>query len=225
MGNTITEQLTAAGQRIEHDSFAIVDQEAGAHGYTPPQWQVVRRLIHATADFDFNGLTHFHPAAIEAGLAAIAAAAPILADVAMVSVGLSQPRLRHFDMAVHDFIAQPEVIARAQGENTTRAVQAVRYAHQRGLLDGAIVAIGNAPTALLEVVRLIETGAARPALIIGMPVGFVAAAESKQAVSHCPVPWIITVGRKGGSPLVVATIHALLALAEAAAPQGAHGRN
>lgn len=214
MSNTITEQITPAGQRIEHDSFAIVDREAGAHDYTAEQWQVVRRLIHATADFEFNGLTRFHPEAIRAGQAAIAAGAPILADVGMISVGLSQPRLEHFGMKVHQFIADPQVIAKAKAESTTRAVQAMRHAHASGLLDGAIVAIGNAPTALLETIRLVKEEQARPALVIGMPVGFVSAAESKEALTHCDVPWMITQGRKGGSPLVVAAIHALLAIAE-----------
>ena len=217
MSNVITEQLTQAGQKIEHDSFAIVDREAGSHHYTDGQWQVVRRMIHATADFEFNGLTRFHEQAIDAGLAAINRGAPIVADVEMICVGLSQPRLSHFGMTTHHFIADDDVIAQAKAENTTRAVQAMRKAKQKGLLDGAIVAVGNAPTALLEVERMIKEEGVRPALIIGMPVGFVSAAESKEAISHLDsVPWIITDGRKGGSTLVVAAIHAILALAEAA---------
>lgn len=221
MSNVITEQLTRAGQKIEHDSFAIVDREAGSHHYTDGQWQVVRRMIHATADFEFNGLTRFHDQAINAGLAAINSGAPIVADVEMICVGLSQPRLNHFGMSTHQFISDDDVIAQAKAENTTRAVQAMRKAKQKGLLDGAIVAVGNAPTALLEVERMIKEEGVRPALIIGMPVGFVSAAESKEAISHVDsVPWIITDGRKGGSTLVVAAIHAVLALAEAAQKAG-----
>ena len=217
MSNVITEQLTRVGQQIEHDCFAIVDAEAGIHQYTHSQWQVVRRMIHATADFEFNGLTRFHDRAIEAGLVAINRSAAIVADVEMICVGLSQPRLSHFGMKTYHFIADDVVIAQARAENTTRAVQAMRKAKQNGLLDGAIVAIGNAPTALLEVERMIKEEGVKPALIIGMPVGFVSAAESKEAVSHIDsVPWIITNGRKGGSTLVVAAIHAVLALAEAA---------
>lgn len=221
MSNVITEQLTRAGQKIEHDSFAIVDREAGSHHYTDGQWQVVRRMIHATADFEFNGLTRFHDQAINAGLAAINSGAPIVADVEMICVGLSQPRLNHFGMSTHQFISDDDVITQAKAENTTRAVQAMRKAKQKGLLDGAIVAVGNAPTALLEVERMIKEEGVRPALIIGMPVGFVSAAESKEAISHVDsVPWIITDGRKGGSTLVVAAIHAVLALAEAAQKAG-----
>jgi precorrin-8X/cobalt-precorrin-8 methylmutase len=216
MNNIVTEQLTQAGQQIEHDSFAIVDAEAGAHDYTPGQWQVVRRIIHATADFEFNGLTRFHPQAISAGVQAVARGAPIVADVEMICVGLSKPRLAHFESSTHQFISDMDVIAQAKMENSTRAVQAMRKAHASGLLDGGIVAIGNAPTALLEVLRLIREQQVRPALIIGMPVGFVSAAESKALLSELvDIPWIIISGRKGGSTLVVATIHAILALAEA----------
>lgn len=215
MSNVITEQLTKAGQQIEHDSFAIVDAETGAHNYTDAQWQIVRRMIHATADFEFNGLTGFHPHSVEAGLAAISSGAPIIADVEMICVGLSKPRLAHFGVETHQFISDEDVIDNARAENTTRAVQAMRKAHSLGLLEGCIVAVGNAPTALLEVLRLIREENVQPALIVGMPVGFVSAAESKQAVSDLDkTPWVVTHGRKGGSTLVVAAIHALLALAE-----------
>ncbi len=214
--NTITEQLTQAGQQIEHDSFAIVDREVGEHNYSADQWPLVRRMIHATADFEFNGLTQFHPDAIKAGVASILNGKPIVADVEMICVGVSRPRLSHFGVELHQFISDQDVIEEARAVNSTRAVQAMRKAQRQGLLDGAIVAIGNAPTALLEVVRLINEEQTRPALIIGMPVGFVSAAESKQIVSELQeIPWIITHGRKGGSTLVVAAIHALLALAEA----------
>jgi precorrin-8X/cobalt-precorrin-8 methylmutase len=215
--NVVTEQLTAAGRAIEHDSFAIIDAEAGPHAYSADQWPVVRRMIHANADFEFNGLTDFHPAAVEAGLAAILkGGTPIVADVEMICVGLSASRLKHFGVTTHHFISDADVIAQAQAEDTTRAVQAMRKAHRQGLLDGAIVGIGNAPTALIEVVRLIKEEGVRPALVIGMPVGFVSAAESKDLMAEVQdVPWIVIRGRKGGSTLVVAAIHALLGVAEA----------
>ncbi len=135
----------------------------------------------------------------------------------MICVGLSKPRLSHFSVATHHFIADEDVIAMAKSENTTRAVQAMRKAHKLGLLDNSIIAVGNAPTALLEVIRLINEEGLKPALIVGMPVGFVSAAESKaEAALLKNIPWIVTEGRKGGSTLVVAAIHALLALAEQA---------
>ena len=216
MNTKVTEQSTQAGQRIEHGSFAIIDREAGAHGYTAEQWLIVRRLIHATADFEFNGLTRFHPDAMRAGLAAILAGRPIVADVEMIVAGLSRPRLAHFGVSVHQFISDEDVIAQARTEGGTRAAQAMRKAHRLGLLEDAIVGIGNAPTALLELIHLMDTSGVRPALVIGMPVGFVSAAESKAALrQRAPVPWIVTEGRKGGSTLVVACLHALFALAEA----------
>ena len=214
--NTVTEQLTAAGRAIEHDSFAIIDAEVGPHAYSDEQWPIVRRMIHANADFEFNGLTEFHPQAVSAGLAAILRGGTrIVADVEMICVGLSAVRLAHFGLSVHQFISDPDVIERARAEASTRAAQAMRKAHRLGLLDGAIVGIGNAPTALIEVVRLIREAGARPALVIGMPVGFVAAADSKALLAGIDeVPWIGIRGRKGGSTLVVAAIHALLGAAE-----------
>ncbi len=215
--NKITEQLTAAGAAIEHDSFAIIDREVGHHGYTEEQWPLVRRMIHATADFEFNGLTRFHPDAMRAGLAAVLRGnTAIIADVEMICVGLSAVRLKHFGLNTHQFISDADVIEQAKAQGTTRAVQAMRKAHKSGLLDGAIVGIGNAPTALIEVVRLMREEGAKPALVVGMPVGFVSAAESKELLAaQNEVPWIITEGRKGGSTLVVSALHAVLALAEA----------
>ncbi|HEY8856189.1 MAG TPA: precorrin-8X methylmutase [Rugosibacter sp.] len=214
--NTVTEQLTAAGRAIEHDSFAIIDAEVGSHAYSDEQWSIVRRMIHANADFEFNGLTEFHPQAINAGLAAILkGGTAIIADVEMICVGLSATRLAHFGLATRQFISDADVIDQAKTEATTRAVQAMRKAHRRGLLENAIIGIGNAPTALIEVVRLIREENLRPALVIGMPVGFVSAAESKALLAQIDaVPWIGIRGRKGGSTLVVAAIHALLGLAE-----------
>ena len=215
--NTVTEQLTRAGQAIEHDSFAVIDAEVGPYDYSEAQWPIVRRMIHANADFDFNGLTAFHPAGVEAGIQAmLAGGVPVVADVEMICSGLSQPRLAHFGMKTYQFISDADVIAAAKAEDTTRAVQAMRKAHRLGLLDGAIVGIGNAPTALIELVRLIRQEHVRPALVVGMPVGFVSAAESKELMASVDdVPWVVIRGRKGGSTLVVAALHALLALAEA----------
>jgi len=213
--NIVTEQLTKVGQKIEHDSFSIVDRESGESEYSAEQWQVVRRMIHATADFEFNGLTEFSPNAVQAGMEAILSGAAIVADVEMICVGLSKPRLSHFGVTTQQFISDEDVITQAKAENTTRAVQAMRKAQRQGLLNGGVVAIGNAPTALLEVNRMVREDGVRPALIVGMPVGFVSAEESKDDLSAISeVPWIITKGRKGGSTLVVAALHALLALAE-----------
>jgi precorrin-8X/cobalt-precorrin-8 methylmutase len=205
-------QMTSLGRGIEDKSFAIIDDEAGAHGYAPPEWQVVRRIIHATADFEFKSLVRLHPRAIEAGVSALRAGATVLVDVRMIEAGLNADRLRAYGCAVVNYISDEDVIASAKANNSTRAIEAMQKAHRLGKLDGSIVAIGNAPTALLEVVRLVREERARPALVIGVPVGFVSAAESKAAALGLPVPFIVTEGRKGGSPIAVAILHALLLL-------------
>jgi precorrin-8X/cobalt-precorrin-8 methylmutase len=215
--HNVIAQDTHAGRAIEQESFAIIDAEAGPHAYDADQWTVVRRMIHASADFELNGLTAFYPAAVPAALAALRAPGgrPLVADVGMIIAGLSPARLRRFGLRPAHFIADADVGAAAQLEGTTRAVQAMRKAHRLGLMDGALIGIGNAPTALIEVVRLIAEEGARPALVIGMPVGFVAAAESKDLLAAVTqVPWVLVKGRKGGSTLVVAAVHALLALAD-----------
>jgi precorrin-8X/cobalt-precorrin-8 methylmutase len=221
----VSQQITRAGAAIERDSFAIIDGEAGPHGYSAGQWAIVRRMIHASADFDLNGLTDFHPRAVEVGLAAmLRGGTPIVADVEMICAGLSAPRLGFFGLTVRRFIDDDDVIRQAQAEDTTRALQSMRKARRLGLLDGAIVGVGNAPTALIELVRLIREDQVRPALVVGMPVGFVSAAESKDLLAaQDEVPWVVVRGRKGGSTLVVAALHAWMALAEAQRREGLLG--
>jgi precorrin-8X/cobalt-precorrin-8 methylmutase len=205
-------QLTARGRGIEEGSFAIVDAEAGPHDFGADEWQVVRRVIHATADFELKSLMSFHPDAVAAGVRALRAGCPLIVDVKMIAAGLNEDRLAAYGCRITSYISDPDVIARAQADNNTRAIEAMRKAHRLGVLDGAIVAIGNAPTALLETVRLAREEGARPALVIGVPVGFVAAAESKEAARELAIPFIVSRGRKGGSPIAVAIIHALLLL-------------
>lgn len=205
-------QMTALGRSIEDESFAIIDREAGAHELAPAEWEIVRRVIHATADFEFKTLMHLHPDAARAGMAALERGATILVDVKMIAAGLSEERLAAYGCSVRSFISDQDVIAAAKAANSTRAIEAMRKAHRLGVLDGAIVAIGNAPTALLEVVRLVREQAARPALVIGVPVGFVSAVESKEAALELATPYIVARGRKGGSTIAVAIIHALLLL-------------
>jgi precorrin-8X/cobalt-precorrin-8 methylmutase len=206
-------QMTALGRSIEDKSFAIIDQEVGVHDFEPRAWQIVRRVIHATADFEFKQLMHVHPRAVEAGIAALRGGCPVIVDVRMIQVGLNEERLRAYGSSVHSFISDEDVIAEAKAQNSTRAILAMQKAQRLGVLDGAIVAVGNAPTALLETVRLVREQGARPALIIGVPVGFVSAVESKEAVlAFDQVPSIVARGRKGGSPIAVAIIHALLLL-------------
>jgi len=206
-------QMTALGRGIEDKSFAIIDAEVGVHDFPDSEWQVVRRVIHATADFEFRTLMRFSGDAITSGVRALHAGCPLVVDVKMIAVGLNEQRLASYGCQVHSFISDEDVIATAKANNSTRAIESMRKAHVKGVLDGAIVAIGNAPTALLEVLRLVREEGARPALVIGVPVGFVSAEESKDALiaSH-GVPFIAARGRKGGSPIAVAIVHALLML-------------
>jgi len=203
-------QLTALGRSIEDESFAVIDREAGAHTYAPGEWSVVRRVIHATADFEMKELVRFHPDAIRAGIAALRGGCPVVVDVKMIAVGLNEARLTAYGCAIHSFISDDDVIAAAKAHESTRAIESMKKAHRLGLLDGAVIAIGNAPTALLELARLVRDDGAKPALVIGVPVGFVSAAESKEVALAMPVPHIVVQGRKGGSPIAVAIIHALL---------------
>jgi precorrin-8X/cobalt-precorrin-8 methylmutase len=205
-------QMTALGRSIEDGSFAIIDREAGAHGFAPREWEVVRRVIHATADFEFTELMRFQNDAISAGIAALRSGCPVLVDVKMITAGLNEDRLSAYGCKVHSFISDGDVIETAKRNNSTRAIESMKKAHRLGLLAGAVVAIGNAPTALLEIVRLVREKNVRPALVIGVPVGFVSAAESKEAALELSTPSIVVRGRKGGSSIAVAIIHALLLL-------------
>ncbi|GAC1345914.1 MAG: cobalt-precorrin-8 methylmutase [Myxococcales bacterium] len=211
-------QMTALGRRIEDESFAIIDAEAGGHAFAPAEWQVVRRVIHATADFEFKELMRFSPGAVEAGVRALRGGCPVVADVKMILAGLNEDRLSAYGCRTYSFISDAEVIATAKEAGSTRAIEAIRKAQREGVLDGALVAVGNAPTALLEVARLVREAVARPALVLGVPVGFVSAAESKEALIAADVPSIVARGRKGGSTIAVAIVHALLALSTEVEP-------
>ncbi len=207
--------LVKAGRAIEEESFRIIDAEMGGHGFGPDQWTVVRRVIHTTGDFDYAQWMRFHPRAIEAGVTALRRGAKIFTDTRMIQVGLSPWRLEWFGSQVVTPVSDPQSQRWAGELGTTRSVAAFR--HCREAFRGGIVAIGNAPTALLEVVRLVREEGIRPALVIGAPVGFVQAAESKDALWGMEdQPSITVLGRKGGSSVAVAILHALLEWAKTA---------
>ncbi len=205
-------QMTTLGRAIEDSSFSVIDSEVGPHSFPDAEWQVVRRVIHATADFDFKELMTFRNDAVAAGIRALTGGCPVLVDVRMIAVGLNEDRLNAYGCKVHAFISDEDVIREAKARESTRAIESMRKAHRLGLLNGAVVAIGNAPTALLEIVRLAATEGVKPALVVGVPVGFVSAAESKDALLETDIPSIVARGRKGGSPIAVAILHALLLL-------------
>jgi precorrin-8X/cobalt-precorrin-8 methylmutase len=212
--------MLKSAETIAATSFSIIHQRLAEMGYhfTPPMAAVVERIIHSTADFEFAELTRVSPDAIEAGVAALLDGRPIITDVNMVKVGISSPRLARLGCVTYCFVANEEVHTRAEDEGITRSAMGIRTAVERGILSRSIVAIGNAPTALQEVVRIIEMGT-RPALVIGVPVGFVGTAESKTALmAQTSVPWIVTTGCKGGSTIAVAILNALLRLTSGTPP-------
>ncbi len=204
--------LVRVGREIETESFRIIDAEVGDHGFPRDQWQVVRRVIHTTGDFDFSRRMRFHPEAVAEGCAALRNGCRIYTDTRMIQVGLSPWRLKWFGNEVATPVLEPESHRWAEEQCTTRSVAAFRHFSRE--LEGSIVAVGNAPTALLEVCRLIREEGIRPALVVGVPVGFVQAAESKDALWNMDRPAITVLGRKGGSAVAVAILHALFELAK-----------
>ncbi|MGG4147015.1 precorrin-8X methylmutase [Paenibacillus algorifonticola] len=204
--------LTVQPQEIEARSFEMITEELGEHPFTDEQYAVVQRVIHASADFELGRSMMFHKDAVQAGIKAILAGKPVIADVQMVQVGISKPRIEKFGGDVRVYISDADVMEEAKRLNTTRAIISIRKAIREA--DGGIYAIGNAPTALLELIRLVKNGEAKPGLIVGVPVGFVSAAESKEELAKLDIPFITNLGRKGGSPVAVAAVNAISLLAE-----------
>ena len=196
---------------IEKRSFEIIGEEAGDHGFSNEQWAVVARMIHTSADFEYIDTVRIHPGAIDAGVKAIRSGKMIFTDTRMALSGIRKRDLERFGGGVSCLIDDPEVAARAERENTTRAHAAVDLAVDR--MEGGICVVGNAPTALLRLLELVKEKKATPALIVGLPVGFVNAAESKAALVESGWPHISNVGRKGGSNLAAAVVNALIILA------------
>ncbi|MGI8383914.1 precorrin-8X methylmutase [Robertmurraya sp. P23] len=204
--------LTVQPEEIEGISFQMIDDEVGEHHYSPVQYRVVQRVIHASADFELGKSLLFHPKAMEAGIQAIRSGKKVVADVQMVQSGVNKTRIEKFGGEVNVYISDPDVMKEAKRLNTTRAIIATRKAIREA--EGGIFAIGNAPTALLELIRLIKEEDAKPGLIIGLPVGFVSAAESKEELAKLDVPFITNIGRKGGSTVTVAALNAISILAD-----------
>jgi len=206
--------LVQAGRAIEEESFRIIDEEMGEHEFGPGEWQIARRVIHSTGDFDYARQIRISTDAVESGIRALREGAGIYADTRMIRAGLAPWRLAWFGNEVVTPVENLDSQEAAVKSGITRTQAAFRNC--AGSLDGCVIAIGNAPTALREIVRLIEEDGVRPALVIGVPVGFVQAEESKAALWQLEdQPSIAVLGRKGGSPVAVAIVHALLELAKA----------
>jgi len=194
---------------IEERSMEIIAPYLANLDLSPEAVKVFSRIIHAAGDPEYAKVIGIHPEAIEAGCRALAAGRDIFCDVEMVRTGINKTRLAEFGGTVHCHIGDEQVAITAKALGITRSMAAMRTFGEK--LHGSIVAIGNAPTALFEILNIMKNTNIRPALIIGVPVGFVGAAESKDfLVETSPVPYITVHGSKGGSPIAVATTNALL---------------
>lgn len=198
---------------IERESFRRIEAAIGTPPVPPAEWAVLRRMIHATADLELARLVRFHPRAVAAGVAALRRRAPVFSDTRMLLAGVSS-RLQRLGVPVTCLLELPGVAEIARQRGVTRSAAAMELAAPQ--LPGSIVAIGNAPTALRQLLALLAAGLTPPALIIGLPVGFVDAAEAKAALLPLDVPYISLVGPKGGSALAASALNALAILAQEA---------
>lgn len=195
-------------KEIERRSFEIITEELGEKKFEESIDKIVKRVIHTTADFEYADILEFHPKAIEAGKKALKEGCSIYADTQMIIGGVNKKSLSKYGIQIFNLVHDKDVTERALKTGITRSMVALEKAVSDENIR--IFAIGNAPTALFTLKRLIEEGKAKPDLIIGVPVGFVGAAESKESIRDLGVPYIITRGRKGGSTVATAIINAFL---------------
>ncbi len=210
---SLMQRFALPPDEIYRRSFEMVDALLPSGTWSPEERHVVRRIVHATGDPQLATSVRFKPEAIDVGIAALRHHTSIFVDVHMVAAGIHQQWSDALGCSVHVLIAQEGVEVAAQSARMTRAAAAVIKALPN--LGGTVVVIGNAPTALLALLDALDARRCEPpALIIGMPVGFIATRESKDALWERPYPAIIVEGTRGGSPVAAATMNALLALAQ-----------
>jgi precorrin-8X/cobalt-precorrin-8 methylmutase len=212
-GTAFSRAMSEKAFDIEKRSFDIIESEVGRHQYDENEWIIVRRVIHATADFDFagNGKIIFHEHAIESGLHALRDRCTIVTDVDMVLAAINKKSIMDLGLKAVCYISDSMLAEQARRLGKTRSEIAMRRAAKE--MEGGIIAIGNAPTALYEVINMVREGITKPALIVGIPVGFVSAAESKEELAKMKDPPFITnVGRKGGSSAASSIINAMMLL-------------
>jgi precorrin-8X/cobalt-precorrin-8 methylmutase len=192
---------------IVHQSFAVIDREIGSHDFSPEAYQILRRVIHSTADFEFKTHLQIQAGAITAAVKALQAGCPIITDVGMVAQGIRR--------VVAQTLGNPILVAVDQAETaltgktrTETGLLACCADHPTGLY-----AIGNAPTALLALCDQIQQGHVQPVCVVGVPVGFINVVESKQALARLAIPQIRVEGRKGGSSVAAAIVNSLMILA------------
>ncbi len=195
-------------QDIERRSMEIIAQELGDRRLDDANADVIKRVIHTTADFDYADTLCFSPSAVEKARAALQRGADIVTDTQMAKAGINKQRLGNLGGQVHCFMSDEDVANAAKEQGTTRAVASMDKA--LSLQKPLIFAIGNAPTALIRLYEHIQEGRIRPELVIGVPVGFVNVVYAKELIMQADVPFIVARGRKGGSNVAAAIVNALL---------------
>ncbi len=202
---------------IENRSMELIAPHLEGLNLDERATKVYSRLIHASGDVGYAPITRVHPEAIDCAIEALKSGAHIYTDVEMVRTGINKKKLASFGGEVHCLVADADVAVRAKELGITRSMVAMRQFGKA--LNGSIVAIGNAPTALFEVLRMVREEGIRPACIVGIPVGFVGAAESKaELAENGIVPYITVEGTKGGSPIAAAAVNALMYLIDNTRP-------
>lgn len=200
------------GETITSKSFEIIRERLGEVDASAEELEIIIRVAHTTGDVEFAKTFIFPPGSIQAGVDALAGGSNVITDVEMVRAGIRARLVEGFGGRVLCFLNDPEVVESSKTVQSTRSALGMRKAGEA--MAGGVVAVGNAPTALFELMEMVQSGAARPALIVGVPVGFVGALESKQALSQLDYPHITNVSERGGSTIAAAIVNGLLALAE-----------
>ncbi|MGV8981106.1 precorrin-8X methylmutase [Clostridium sp.] len=195
---------------IENKSMEIIEAELGEHGLTPMELKVVERTIHTTGDFDYKNIVSIKSGAIDEGIKALKSGCRIVTDTTMVLSGINKRAVEKLNCTVECFIGDAEIFKNAKLNGITRSMASMDYAASEAV---DIFVIGNAPTALYRIGELIDKNKVSPKLIIGVPVGFVGAAESKEYIRNYDIPSITTVGTKGGSNVAASIVNALLYMA------------
>ena len=193
---------------IEKCSFEIITRELGDRLLDPENELVIKRVIHTTADFDYADSLHFSEHAVRRGVEALRAGCDIVTDTQMARSGINKTILSRLGGQAHCFMSDADVAEEARERGCTRA--AVCMERAAALHENPVIAVGNAPTALIRLYELIQAGEIRPVLIVGAPVGFVNVVEAKELIMTAGVPFIVPRGRKGGSNIVAAICNALL---------------
>ena len=209
---SLVEKYALLPDEIDRESLKMVEASLpGGLSLSKTEHYVMCRIVRAEGDPEISLDVEFSEGAVTRGIAALLSGADVITDVRMVEVGISKALLSKLGTNTRCQIDTRQVAERAIQERTTRSVAAIRELSPH--LNGAVVAVGNAPTALLALLDLVSEGLVRPALVVGMPVGYVACAESKEELTRSDVPYITIKGRRGGSSAAAATVNALLTLA------------